>query len=132
MNKEEIWDLYYYSDAEIKWYLYLTNLYFFLIQRKKHTILNSRQKLNRFALISLFPLYRACNHQGIGLNSNDYDNYYSPEKERLKSIELVIGEKIRDTNHYLTLTGLKTSWLIWIPLIPRSLKFYFLVMNDRD
>lgn len=131
MKKEDIWNLYFYSDLEIDENNYLSKYFFSLIKRKKKEILNNDEKLSKFALISLFPIYRACNHQGVNLNSEEYSNYDSPEQERLKLIESVIGEKIRDTNHYLDLTGIKSSWFQLSFFIPLSLKFYYLIINSK-
>lgn len=132
MKKEDIWNLYFYSDSEIDETIYLSKYFFFLIKKQKKEILNSDKKLSKFALITLFPIYRACNHQGVNLNSEEYGNYDSPERERLKFIELVTGEKIRDTNHYLSLIGIKNSWFQLSFFIPLSLKFYYLIMNSKN
>jgi hypothetical protein len=68
---------------------------------------------------------------GVDLNSDDLDNYYSLDKKRLKNIELVIGEKIKSTDHYLTLTGFDSLWFLLTFFIPLNLKFYWLIIRNK-
>ena len=53
------------------------------------------------------------------------------DMERLKHLKLVIGGKLKDTEHYISMLGLrKVIVFIWLmnPLLPFSVKCYVLVL----
>ena len=80
-------------------------------------------------LVSFFQLYRSCNHMGVPMSSYDYHEFPSLDKERLKNIELVIGQKLENTAHYLQLIEFNIFWA-YNPLLSFGRKLYRLVIKS--
>jgi len=132
MDKEQIWNLYLPTCEEVrKKESYFSSFYLFLIRRSKNSILDNPKKLQKFVLVSLFPLYKSCNHIGVDLNADNLD-YFSSDKERLANVEKAIGIKIRSTDQYLKLLGIPIKNIFfWLVPLPLSLKFYIKIMYEK-
>lgn len=73
-----------------------------LVSRKFNEIENDEEKLKRFALAGLFLTYRACNHSGSSMETENLDDIDSGiHNIRLKAFRDYFKTEIKSANHYL-------------------------------
>lgn len=100
---KEIIEIFSYDVDEREAFTYLRR-YMKLINKRLDEIENDKEKLKRFALAGLFLTYRACNHSGSSMNTENLKDLDSGvHKTRLTVFRDYFDSEIKSTNHYLKL-----------------------------
>lgn len=101
LTAKEIVEIFSYNTDETNTFPYL-HRYMNLVSKKINKIEKDKEKLKRFALAGLFLTYRACNHSGQLMETENLTNFDSGiHKVRLTTFRDYFNTEIKGTDHYL-------------------------------
>ena len=100
-SPKEVIEIFSYSANEVATFSYLRR-YMKFISKRLDEIENDEEKLKRFALAGLYLTYRACNHSGSLMKTENLEEFDSGiHKIRLKTFRDYFKTEIKGTDHYL-------------------------------
>lgn len=131
ISSKEIIELFSYSKDEQDTFSYLQG-YMKRISKKLPEIEGNQEKLKKFALAGLFLTYRAFNHTGSKLTTDNGDILSdSIHFKSLGAFKDYFGLEIKDTEHYFSMMNLTkiNLLLMMFRLTDISRRLYYFVVK---
>jgi len=104
MDSTKIQELYSFTSEEQELFDYARE-YMRKVRKRLPFLLETQNGRERFVLAGLFLTYRACNHIGTTMSTDNEGGLTGLHKERLSLVTSITGKKIRSTEEFLKLIG---------------------------